>query len=177
MTDDIDSSINAGSSSNRRVFIREHVYKRGSYLEQIQFEFNEDSESSSSVERNYNLWLTRDHYARTMARRYGYGANRMPSFEDFVDTLRPLIAGHCCPERELRRAFAILDLNRNGIIELREMFRLVSIVGRSTTENKIASYIERVNTSDARTLNYPQFKQFVRLGFGREMLVHVSLNE
>ena len=176
MTDDNDSSINP-ASSKRRVFIREHVYKRGSHLEQIQFEFNEDSESSSPVERNYNLWLTRDHYARTMARRYGYGANRMPSFEDYIDTLRPLIAGHCCPERELRRAFSIFDQNRNGIIELREMFRLVSIVGRSTTESKIASYIERVNTSDARTLNYLQFKQFVRLGFGREMLVHVSLEE
>ena len=164
-------------NNKRRVFIREHVYKRDGQIDQIEFEFNDDFEAGSSIERNYNLWLTRDHYTKTILKRYGYSANKMPSFEEYIDTIRPLIAGHCCPERELRRAFNIFDQNQSGTIELKEFHRLISIIGRSTTEEKISNFIERVNTSDDRSLNYEQFKQFVRLGHGREMLVNVSLEE
>lgn len=164
-------------NNKRRVFIREHVYKRDGHFDQIEFEFIDDFESESFIERNYSLWLTRDHYTKTILRRYGYSANKMPAFEEYIDAIRPLIAGHCCPEHELRRAFDIYDQNRNDIIELKEFYRLIGIIGRSTTEEKIAGFIERVNTSDDRSLNYEQFKQFVRLGHGREMLVHVSMQE
>ncbi|CAF2465984.1 unnamed protein product [Rotaria sp. Silwood2] len=165
------------NNSQRRIFIREHVYKRDNYLEQVEFEFIDDLESYSSIERNYSLWLTRDHYIKTILRRYGYSANKMPTFEEYIDTIRPLIAGHCCSEHELRRAFNIFDQHRNGIIELHEFYRFISIIGRSTTEEKILNFIERVNMSDDRNLNYEQFKQFVRLGHGRDMLVNVSLEE
>jgi hypothetical protein len=165
------------NSNKRRVFIREHVYKQDGHLDQIEFEFIDDLESSSSVERNYSLWLTQDHYTKTVMRRYGYSANKMPSFEEYIDTIRPLIAGHCCPEHELRRAFSIFDQNRNGIIELHELYQLISIIGRSTTEEKISNFVERVNISDDRSLDYEQFKQFVRLGHGRDMLVYVSMEE
>jgi hypothetical protein len=164
-------------SNKRRVFIREHVYKRDGHFDQIQFEFNDDTEAESSIERNYNLWLTRDHYTKTILRRYGYSANKMPTFEEYIDIIRPLIAGHCCPEHELRRAFNIFDRNHNGSIELTEFYRLISVIGRSTTEEKISHFIERVNTSEDRSLNYEQFKQFVKLGHGREMLLNVSLEE
>ena len=176
MTDDANTS-HPSSSDKRHVFIREHVYKNAGHLDQIEFEFSDDVESAASVERNYSLWLTRDHYTKTIMRRHGYSANKMPAFEEYVDMLRPLIAGHCCPEHELRRAFAVFDQNRNGTVELREFYRLISIIGRSATEENIADYIERVNPSGDRSLNYEQFKQFVQLGHGREMLVRVSMKE
>jgi Ca2+-binding EF-hand superfamily protein len=101
----------------------------------------------------------------------------MPVFEEYIDTIRPLIVGHCCPEHELYRTFHIYDQNRNGVIELREFYRLIDIIGRSTTEEKSSNFIERVNMVDDRSLNYEQFKQFVRLGYGREMLINISMEE
>jgi hypothetical protein len=183
MADDDDNCNNSSQhqyrheKNNRRVFIREHVYKRNGHLDQIEFQFSDDFQSLSSIERNYSIWLTNDHYTKTIVRRYGHRANKMPAFDEYVSLLRPLIAGHCCPEHELRRAFAIFDQNHNGTIELREFYRLISIIGRSTTEEKLLNYILRVNMSDERSLNYEQFKQFVRLGHGREMLMDVSMEK
>ncbi|CAF4884353.1 unnamed protein product [Rotaria sp. Silwood1] len=162
-------------NSKRRIFIREHVYKRDNYLDEVEYEFIDDFESNSSIEQNYSLWLRRDHYMKTILRRYGYSENKMPTFEEYIDTIRSLIVGHCCSEYDLRRAFHIFDLDQNGIIELHEFYQFISIIGRSTTEDKISNFIERINISDDRNLNYEQFKQFVRLGHGREMLVNVSL--
>ena len=164
-------------TEKRRVFIREHVYKHAGHIEQVEFEFIDDLQSESAVQRNYSLWLTQDHYTKTILRRYGYRANKMPAFEEYLNAIRVLIAGHCCPEHELRRAFKIYDQNGNGVIELREMYRLISIIGRSTTEEKISNFIERVNMNDDRSLNYEQFKQFVQLGHGRDMLINVSMTE
>ena len=164
-------------TDQRRIFIREHAYQHAGYLEQIEFQFIDDVESERAIKRNYNLWLTRDHYSKTILRRYGSNVNQMPEFEEYVSAIRALIAGHCCPKHELRRAFNIYDQNRNGLIELGEIYRLISIIGRSTSEEKISDFIERVNTADDRSLNFEQFKQFIRLGHGREMLVNVSLVE
>lgn len=152
----------------RRVFIREHLYKHHGQLNEIEFEFSDDLQSSSSIERNYSLWLTRDHYQKTLVRRYGPRAKTMPTFDDYVNTLRVLIAGHCSTERDLREAFAVMDQNQNGLIELNEFERLIRIIGRSVTEEKLA----RINAP----MNYEQFKRFVRLGFGRELLMDVSMN-
>ena len=160
-------------TDKRRIFIREHLYKHDGHIEQIEFEFIDDLQSESSVQRNYSLWLTRNHYTKTIS----HQANRMPTFEEYINAIRALIAGHCCPSHELRRVFKIYDQNGNGVIELREFFRLISIIGRSTTEEKISNFIERVNRNDDRSLNYEQFKQFVQLGHGRDMLVNVSMSQ
>jgi Ca2+-binding EF-hand superfamily protein len=101
----------------------------------------------------------------------------MPVFEEYIDAIRPLIVGHCCPEHELHRTFHIYDQNRNGMIELREFYQLIGIIERSTTEEKLSNFIERVNMADDRSLNYEQFKQFIRLGHRREMLVNISMEE
>lgn len=159
----------------RRIFIREHVYKHDGHFEQIEFEFIENFESQSSSQQNYRLWLTQDHYTKTILQRYGHRANKMPAFEEYINAIRVLIAGHCCSEDDLHRAFHIYDQNRNNFIELEEFYRLISIIGRSTTEEKILNFIERINPNKNRSLNYEQFKQFVRFGHGREMLVNVSM--
>jgi Ca2+-binding EF-hand superfamily protein len=99
----------------------------------------------------------------------------MPAFEEYINAIRVLIAGHCCSEDDLRRAFHVYDQNRNGCIELEEFYRLISIIGRSTTEEKLSNFIERVNPNEDGGLNYEQFKQFARLGHGRDMLVSVSM--
>ena len=165
------------TENKRKIFIREHVYRTNGHLDQIEFEFLDNYQSDSSIERNYSLWLTQDHYTKTVLRQFGYSANKLPAFEEYINIIRVLIAGHCCSETELQQAFQIYDQNRNGIIELKELYRLISIIGRSTTEEKISNFIERVNLSDDRSLNYEQFKEFVRLGYGREMLVNISMKE
>lgn len=155
-------------SPKRRIFIREHLYKHHGQLDEIEFEFNDDLQSSSSIERNYSLWLTRDHYRKTLVRRYGPRAKSMPNFDDYVSTLRVLIAGHCSAEHDLRQAFAMIDQNKNGLIDYNEFERIISIIGRSVTEEKLA----RVNLP----MNYDEFKRFVRLGFGRELLMNISMD-
>ena len=164
-------------NSKRHIFIRERVYKRDNHLEQIELEFIDDLQSISSIERSYSLWLTQDHYRKIIMKQHGENANHMPTFQEYIDMMRPLIAGHCCSEYELRRAFDIFDLNRNGIIELDEIYLLINIIGRSTRKEKISKLIECVNMFDDKSLNYQQFKQFARLGYGREMLINVSLRE
>jgi hypothetical protein len=46
------------NNNKRRIFIREHVYKKDGHLDQIEFEFIHDFEAESLIERNYSLWLT-----------------------------------------------------------------------------------------------------------------------
>ena len=155
-------------SPKRRVFIREHLYKNNGQLDEIEFEFSDDLQSSSSIERNYSLWLTRDHYRKALVRRYGPRVKSQPTFDDYVNTLRVLIAGHCSAEHDRRQAFAMIDQNQNGLIDSNEFERVIGIIGRSVTEEKLA----RVNLP----MDYDEFKRFVRLGFGRELLMDVSMD-
>ncbi|CAF1098025.1 unnamed protein product [Didymodactylos carnosus] len=157
----------------RHVRIREHVHKHDGVINQIEFQFTEDSSGDDKLERYYSLWLTRDHYNKAI--RHFRQLDPL-TFQEYIDTLRPLIAGHCCQENELRRAFAIIDENRSGAIEVQELYNFVGIIGRSTTEEKLLQFIERVSQVPGQ-MDYNEFKHFVRLGHGREMLVHISMEQ
>ncbi|CAF1274521.1 unnamed protein product [Rotaria sordida] len=99
--------------------------------------------------------VNEDHYIKTIVRRYE----------------------HCCPNHEFDRAFNIYDQKRNDTIELREYYRLIWIIERSIIIEKISNFIECVNMANDKSLNYEQFKQFVRLGHGREILFNVSMEQ
>jgi hypothetical protein len=99
------------NNNKRRIFIGEHDYKRDDLFDQIEFEFIDGVEAESFIERNYILWLTHDHYTKTILQCYGYSANKMLAFEEYTNKIRVLITGHCCPKHELRRAFDIYDQN------------------------------------------------------------------
>ncbi|CAF1218840.1 unnamed protein product [Rotaria sordida] len=96
--------------------------------------------------------VNEDHYIKTIVRRYEY----------------------CCPNHEFDRAFNIYDQKRNDTIELREYYRLIWIIERSIIIEKISNFIECVNMANDKSLNYEQFKQFVRLGHGREILFNMK---
>lgn len=156
----------------RRIFIRENVQKNYNSIDEIEFEFIEHYQT---VERTYSLWLTQEHYTKTILQMFASRSIRKPAFEEYIDFLRVLISGHCSNEKDFLKIFQMIDRNRNGLIELNEFNELISIIGRSASEEKISNLFEHVNSTDDQCLNYEQFKTFIRLGFGRELLLSVSM--
>ncbi|CAF3716486.1 unnamed protein product [Rotaria sp. Silwood1] len=123
-------------------------------------------QNKEKCSRSYEWSITRDQYQSLITK-----LRRPITFDEFVDSLRPIIMGYYRNE-ELERAFTILDRDKSGTIDIREFSAILPILNESITVNDLREYIKQVDENCDGELNYDEFRALVLRGIGRDVICH-----
>ncbi|CAF4024409.1 unnamed protein product [Rotaria sp. Silwood2] len=163
---------------NLEYTVTETVYRDHSgQMLKIDFQFNESATivlgSTSSITsrqnqekryRSYHWSITRDQYESRINR-----LQKPITFDAFIDSLRPIIMGYY-KDNELERAFAILDSDQSGTINIKEFSTILLILNDSIDANVLSEYIKQVDENFDGELNYEEFQALVLRGIGRDII-------
>jgi Ca2+-binding EF-hand superfamily protein len=123
-------------------------------------------QSKDKRTRSYEWSITREQYDSLVAKL------RQPmTFEAFVAALRPIIMGHY-RNTELERAFAALDRNQSGTIDVEEFNVILPILNESINANDLNEHIRKVDENFDGELDYNEFRALVLRGIGRDIICH-----
>ncbi|CAF1276369.1 unnamed protein product [Rotaria sordida] len=158
--------------------VTETMYRNHSgQIIKIEFQFDESTtmvlgSTSSSMSRqnqgkyyrSYQWSITRDQYELRINR-----LQKPIAFDAFVSSLRPIIMGYY-KNNELKRAFAILDSDQSGAINIKEFSDILMILNNSVDVNVLAEYIKQVDENFDGELNYEEFQALILRGIGRDII-------
>ncbi|CAF1471212.1 unnamed protein product [Rotaria sordida] len=158
--------------------VTETMYRNHSgQIIKIEFQFDESTtmalgSTSSSMSRqnqekyyrSYQWSITRDQYELRINR-----LQKPITFDAFVNSLRPIIMGYY-KNNELKRAFAILDSDQSGAINIKEFSDILMILNNSVDVNVLAEYIKQVDENFDGELNYEEFQALILRGIGRDII-------
>lgn len=68
-------------------------------------------------------------------------------------------------------AFRSFDHNDDGYIQANELERLMQIIGKSVSPERIRTFIQRVDWDDNGKLDFKEFRQFIIRGYARDLLM------
>ena len=115
---------------------------------------------------NRNISLPRDSYARFIS----YNPHRAITEPQFMKVVGVIMRGAASTDQEIREAFAILDTDNSGQIDVCELGKVTPAIIPGTTIDTVRSLIRRVDSNFDNRLNLTEFARLIRGGFGRDLV-------
>ncbi|CAF1309842.1 unnamed protein product [Adineta steineri] len=119
----------------------------------------------------YKLGITKQQYDQMksiVSPMDGHG--ELLAFDQFCDILIPVITGGE-NDHSIWLAFCSFNRNNDQYIQANELELLMHIIGKSVNREQIRYFIDKVDWDHNGQLDYNEFREFIKRGYARELLM------